>query len=168
MRLGFVGRLTPKPYNLPLPTAESVGVLDLLSDGRVDFATGRSSTRAELEGFGIDPHDTRGMWEEAIEHVVGLWTNDEHELAGKYWQMPRRRLHPKPLQQPHPPIWGATSSDDGHRQIGERGIGLCSFAVGIAPEQVGEKIDIYRRAIAGCTKPLGKWVHDRAATFSMV
>ena len=73
------------------------------------------------------------MWQEAIEHIVGCWTNDEYEFAGKYWSMPRRRVLPKPLQKPHPPLWGATSSDDGHRQIGELGLGLCSFAVGMLP-----------------------------------
>jgi len=168
IRIGYGVRLMPKPYNHPVRTAESAAVLDLLSDGRVDFATGRSSTRAELEGFGIDPRETRGMWHEAIEHVVGCWTNDEYSFEGKHWKMPPRRVHPKPLQDPHPPIWGATSSDDGHREIGERGIGLCSFAVGIPPEEVKRKIDIYRAAIAGCRKPLGKYVHDHAATFSMV
>ena len=50
-----------------------------------------------------------------------------------YWQMPRRRVQPKPLQKPHPPIWGATTSEDGHRQVGELGLGLCSFAVGHLP-----------------------------------
>ena len=121
----------PKPYNHPVRSAESAAVLDLISDGRVDFGTGRSSTRAELEGFGIDPEATRGMWQEAIEHVVGAWTNDEYAMAGKHWQMPRRRVLPKPLQRPHPPLWGATSSEDGHRQIGDLGLGLCSFAVGV-------------------------------------
>ena len=115
MRLGYGVRLMPKPYNHPVRTAESVAVLDLLSDGRVDFGTGRSSTRAELEGFGIDPRETRAMWQEAIEHVVGCWTNDEYEFEGKHWSMPKRRVLPKPLQKPHPPIWGATSSEDGHR-----------------------------------------------------
>ena len=167
IRLGYGVRLMPKPYNHPVRTAESVAVLDLLSDGRVDFGTGRSSSRAELEGFGIDPHETRGMWQEAIGHVVDCWTKDEVSFEGKHWRLPRRRVHPKPLQSPHPPIWGATSSDDGHRQIGSLGLGLCSFAVGIPPEQVKEKIDIYRQAIAGCTKPLGKFVHDKAATFTM-
>ncbi|MEY2569534.1 MAG: hypothetical protein QOE35_4063, partial [Actinomycetota bacterium] len=47
IRLGYGVRLMPKPYNHPVRTAESVAVLDLLSDGRVDFGTGRSSTRAE-------------------------------------------------------------------------------------------------------------------------
>src|ERR1700682_2246138 len=62
MRLGYGVRLMPKPYNHPVRTAESVAVLDLLSDGRVDFGTGRSATRIELEGFGVDPKDTREMW----------------------------------------------------------------------------------------------------------
>ena len=109
IRLGFGVRLMPKPYNHPVRTAESVAVLDLISNGRVDFGTGRSATRAELEGFGLDPADTREMWREAIEHVVGCWTNDEYEFAGKHWQMPKRRVQPKPLQHPHPPIWGATT-----------------------------------------------------------
>ncbi len=167
MRIGYGVRLMPKPYNHPVRTAESVAVLDLLSDGRVDFGTGRSSTRAELEGFGIDPHETRAMWAEAIEHVVGCWTNDEYSFEGRYWSMPRRRVHPKPLQEPHPPIWGATSSEDGHRQIGEAGLGLCSFAVGISPEEVKKKIDIYRAAVKTCTKPLGKYVYNQASTFTM-
>ena len=167
MRLGYGVRLMPKPYNHPVRTAESVAVLDLLSDGRVDFGTGRSSTRAELEGFGLDPQETREMWAEAIQHVVGCWTNEEYEFEGKHWSMPRRNVHPKPLQDPHPPIWGATSSEDGHKQIGEAGLGLCSFAVGVSPEEVKRKIDIYREAIAGCTKPFGKYVHNQASTFTM-
>ena len=64
IRLGYGVRLMPKPYNHPVRTAESVAVLDLISNGRVDLGTGRSSTRAELEGFGIDPAETRA-------HVAG-------------------------------------------------------------------------------------------------
>src|SRR5436190_21162072 len=167
MRLGYGVRLMPKPYNHPVRTAESVSVLDLLSDGRVDFGTGRSATRIELEGFGIDPKDSREMWREAIEHVVGCWTNDRYSFDGKYWSLPDRRVQPKPLQQPHPPIWGATTSDDGHQQVGELGLGLCSFAVGVSPEEVKKKIDIYRAAVAQCTQPLGKFVNNAAATFTM-
>jgi len=167
MRLGFGVRLMPKPYNHPVRTAEAAAVLDLISGGRVELGTGRSATRLELEGFGVDPHQTRQMWQEAIEHVVGCWTHDEYGFDGKYWQMPRRRVLPKPLQRPHPPIWGATSSEDGHRQVGDLGLGLCSFAVGIPPEQVKEKIDIYRQAVRACTKPVGAFVNDRAATFTM-
>ena len=43
----------------------------MISGGRVEFGTSRSSTRAELEGFGIHPHDTREMGQEALSHIVG-------------------------------------------------------------------------------------------------
>lgn len=167
MRLGYGVRLMPRPYNHPVRTAESVAVLDLISGGRVDFGTGRSATRAELEGFGIDPGETREMWREAIEHVVGCWTQEEHEFAGRYWQMPRRRVQPKPLQKPHPPVWGATTSEEGHRQVGELGLGLCSFAVGVSPDEVKKKVDVYRAAVSACTQPLASYVHNEAATFTM-
>ena len=107
------------------------------------------------------------MWQEAIEHVVGCWTNERYAFEGKHWSMPERRVQPKPIQQPHPPLWGATSSEDGHRQVGELGLGLCSFAVGVPPEEVRQKIDVYREAIGRCTTPIGKYVHDEAATFTM-
>jgi alkanesulfonate monooxygenase SsuD/methylene tetrahydromethanopterin reductase-like flavin-dependent oxidoreductase (luciferase family) len=107
------------------------------------------------------------MWREALDHVVGCWTNDTYSFEGKHWQMPSRRVQPKPLQQPHPPLWGATTSDDGHAQMGELGLGLCSFAVGVSPEEVQKKIDIYRDAVGRCTNPIGKYVHDEAATFTM-
>ena len=167
IRLGYGVRLMPKPYNHPVRTAESVAVLDLLSDGRVDFGTGRSSTRPELEGFDIDPRDTRAMWQEAIAHVVGCWTEEHFAFEGKHWRMPRRRVQPKPLQRPHPPIWGATSSDEGHVQMGELGLGQCSIAVGVPPAEEKPRIDLYRAAIARCKAPLGKWIHDQAATFTM-
>src|ERR1700726_406532 len=96
IRLGYGVRLLPKPYNHPVRTAESVATLDLISGGRVEFGTGRSSTPAEIEGFGINPLDTREMWDEALRHIVGCWTNDEYEFSGKHWSMPRRRVHPKP------------------------------------------------------------------------
>ena len=106
---GFAG--PGGPYNHPVRTAESVAVLDLLSDGRVEFGTGRSATRAELVGFGIHPNDTRSMWQEALTMTLGAMTNDEFSFDGQYWQMPTRRVLPKPLQDPHPPVWAATSSD---------------------------------------------------------
>jgi alkanesulfonate monooxygenase SsuD/methylene tetrahydromethanopterin reductase-like flavin-dependent oxidoreductase (luciferase family) len=169
MRLGYGVRLLPKPYNHPIRTAESVAVLDLISNGRVEFGTGRSSTRAELEGFAVDPQQTRAMWSEALQHIVGAWTNDVYQADGRYWRMgaPRRVL-PKPLQKPHPPLWGATSSPDGHREIGRHGLGLCSFTVGVPPEELADRLELYREGLAECPAPVGKVKNEQAATFTMV
>jgi alkanesulfonate monooxygenase SsuD/methylene tetrahydromethanopterin reductase-like flavin-dependent oxidoreductase (luciferase family) len=169
IRLGYGVRLLPKPYNHPIRSAESAAVLDLISDGRVEFGTGRSSTRAELEGFDIDPNETREMWSEALEHIVGAWTNEVYQADGKHWRMGApRRVQPKPRQKPHPPLWGATSSPDGHREIGRHGIGLCSFTVGVPPEELTERIGLYRQGLGECKEPAGKFVNDQAATFTMV
>jgi alkanesulfonate monooxygenase SsuD/methylene tetrahydromethanopterin reductase-like flavin-dependent oxidoreductase (luciferase family) len=108
------------------------------------------------------------MWDEALRHIVGCWTNDEYSFDGEFWSMPPRRVHPKPLQDPHPPIWGATSSLEGHYEIGTRGIGLLSFTVGNPPEQLEERIANYRRGLADCKEPVGKVRNERAATFTMV
>ena len=167
LRIGYGVRLTPKPYNHPIRTAESVATLDNISDGRVDWGTGRSATRLELEGFGINPHETREMLGEAIDHVVGMWTNDEYEFEGKYWSMPRRRVHPKPVQDPHPPIWSATTSIDGHFEIGKMGVGLLSFSVGVPPEDLIPRVESYRKGLAECAKPKGAILNDRVATFTM-
>jgi alkanesulfonate monooxygenase SsuD/methylene tetrahydromethanopterin reductase-like flavin-dependent oxidoreductase (luciferase family) len=168
IRIGYGVRLGPKPYNHPVRSAESAAVLDLLSDGRVEFGTGRSSTRTEIEGFGLHPNDTREMWLEAVGHIVQCWTQEYAEFEGKHWQLPRRRVQPKTLQKPHPPVWGATGSPDGHRMMGELGLGLLSFSVGTPPEQLKERVDIYRQGIANCKQPLGAFVNDRAACFTMV
>jgi alkanesulfonate monooxygenase SsuD/methylene tetrahydromethanopterin reductase-like flavin-dependent oxidoreductase (luciferase family) len=167
MRIGHGVRLLPAPYNHPLRAAEGGAVLDLISDGRAEFGTGRSSTRAELEGFGVDPDDSRPMWEEALRMVVGAWTDDVFEWSGKYWQVPPRRVLPRPLQKPHPPLWVASSSPASHVIAGELGLGLLSFTIGVPPEELAQRIVLYRDALTRA-EPIGKFVNPRAATFTMV
>lgn len=168
IRLGYGVRLTPKPYNHPVRSAESVAMLDIISDGRVDFGTGRSATRTELEGFGIDPHSTREMWLEAVRHIAGCWTNDEYEFDGEFWQMPRRRVVPKPLQQPHPPMFGATGSIDGHEMMGELGLGLCSFSIGTSMEHLAERVEKYRAGMRRCETPIAAYKNEHVVAFTMV
>jgi len=167
LRLGYGVRLMPKPYNHPVRTAESVATLDVVSGGRVEMGAGRSATRVELEGFGIDPHETREMQEEAMRAIVGCWTREDFEFEGKYWSMPRRTVVPRPVQTPHPPVWCASSSLDGHFEIGRLGVGLLSFAVAVPPESMKEKIDAYRRGLACCERPVGLGVHERVGAMSL-
>src|SRR5262249_60125227 len=65
IRLGHGIVLMPPGYNHPARIAERIATLDLVSKGRVDFGTGESASRAELEGFGITPAERRSMWREA-------------------------------------------------------------------------------------------------------
>src|SRR5262249_59836967 len=97
--------LTPPAYNAPARVAERLATLDLVSGGRVDWGTGESASRAELEGFGIDPSERRAMWRETVEQVANMMVMDPYPgFAGKYFSMPVRNVLPKPVQKPHPPI----------------------------------------------------------------
>jgi alkanesulfonate monooxygenase SsuD/methylene tetrahydromethanopterin reductase-like flavin-dependent oxidoreductase (luciferase family) len=148
MRIGYGVRLQPKPYNHPVRSAESAAVLDLLSNGRVDFGTGRSTTRTELEGFGIHPSETRGMWREAVEHVIACWTHDEVEFQGEHWSLPKRRVLPKPLQKPHPPVWGATGQRGRPPHDGRARPRAPLVQRGHPPEELKQRVDIYRASVA--------------------
>jgi alkanesulfonate monooxygenase SsuD/methylene tetrahydromethanopterin reductase-like flavin-dependent oxidoreductase (luciferase family) len=167
MRIGHGVRLLPFPYNHPIRVAEMAAALDIVSHGRLEFGTGRSSTRDELEGFGIDPQDTRGMWAEALDVVVGAWTNDVFEWQGRWFKVPPRRVLPKPIQTPHPPVWIASTNPDSHTMAGKMGLGLLSFTIGVPPSELAERIKLYRTALAS-VEPATKVVNPRAATFTMV
>ena len=167
LRIGHGVRLLPFPYNHPVRAAEAAAVVDLLSDGRLEFGTGRSATRIELEGFGIHPDDTRPMWEEALRVVVGAWTEEVFSFEGRYFRLPPRPVLPKPLQKPHPPLWAATTSPESHELVGRHGLGLLSFTIGVPPEDLAGRIQLYRRGIAEA-RPLGLAANPRAATFTMV
>ena len=166
IRIGHGVRLLPYPYNHPVRSAESAAVVDLLSEGRLEFGTGRSSTRVELEGFGIRPDETLAMWEEALRVVVGAWTEDVFHFEGKHFQFPARAVVPKPLQRPHPPLWAVARSADGHERIGRQGLGLLSASLGSAPESLAPRFARYRRGLAEA-EPIGHFVNARAATFTL-
>jgi len=167
IRIGHGVRLLPFPYNHPIRAAEAAAVIDVISDGRLEFGTGRSSTRTELEAFGIDPEQTRPLWDEALEMIVGAWTQDVFEWHGPRFDFPPRRVIPKPIQQPHPPLWVASTSPESHEIAGRRGLGLLSFTLGVPPEDLAERLRLYRKGLAEA-KPVGKFVNQRAATFTMV
>ena len=88
MRLGHAVKLLPFPYNHPVRVAEQAAVLDLLSGGRLEVGTGRSATRTELEGFGIDPHQTRELYDEALQVLVRAWADEPLEWKGKHFDIP--------------------------------------------------------------------------------
>jgi alkanesulfonate monooxygenase SsuD/methylene tetrahydromethanopterin reductase-like flavin-dependent oxidoreductase (luciferase family) len=167
LRIGHGVRLLPFPYNHPVRAAEAAAVVDLLSEGRLEFGTGRSATRIELEAFGIDPEETLPMWEEALRLIVGAWTEDPFSWEGKHFRFPPRSVIPKPLQKPHPPLWAATTSAPSHERIGRLGLGLLSFTIGVPPEELATRIRLYRDGLAQA-QPIGRFVNGQAATFTMV
>ena len=107
------------------------------------------------------------MWREAIEHVVGCWTNERYSFEGKHWSLPIGACSRSRCSNRTRRSGARRRATTATRQVGELGLGLCSFAVGVSPEDVKKKIDIYRDAVAKCTTPIGKFVNNQAATFTM-
>ena len=120
--------------NHPVRVAERAAILDLLSDGRLEFGTGRGTTDSELGGFNVTPEDSRPMWEESVRLLPKLWTEEEVEHNGKYWSFPARSIVPKPLQKSHPPMWVSGVSLRTFELAGEMGLGILSFSLS-APGQ---------------------------------
>ncbi len=95
-----------------------------MSNGRVDLGTGRSTTSQELDGFSVDYDRTRAEVREALDIIVKAWTDDILEYNGKLIQVPPRRVVPKPIQKPHPPMWMACVGPDSYELAGDRGLNV--------------------------------------------
>lgn len=98
------------PFENPLRKAEDFAMLDILSNGRLNFGVGRGIIPKHFEGFRIDPHESRARYEESLAIIRKAWTEDTFSHEGKFWQVPSLSLSPKPLQKPHPPIYRGTLS----------------------------------------------------------
>jgi len=96
--------ITLVPERNPLLLAKEIASLDLFSGGRFLFGIGTGWLREETELMGGDFAHRWTQTREAIEVMKALWTNDEAEYHGKYFNFPPVRSFPKPAQKPHPPI----------------------------------------------------------------
>jgi alkanesulfonate monooxygenase SsuD/methylene tetrahydromethanopterin reductase-like flavin-dependent oxidoreductase (luciferase family) len=148
IRLGHGIVQLPPAYNHPARVAERVATLDLLSDGRVEFGTGESSSEVELGGFGVARQDKRAQWEEALGVVTRMLVEEPFAgHQGKFIEVPPRNLVPKPLQRPHPPLWVACSRRETIHLAATKGVGALSFSF-IEPDRAREWVDDYYATIA--------------------
>lgn len=168
IRLGQGIALLPNPFNHPIRVAERAAALDIVSGGRFDLGTGRSVTEQELGGFGIDPADSRPMWEEAIQMIPKMWQTESFSWEGDYFVVPPRNVLPKPVQKPHPPLWMACTQPESFRIAGSKGLGALSFGF-IAPGVLEATLQMYREASKNA-EPVGAFVNNQfaATTFGCV
>src|SRR3954470_12029070 len=148
IRLGFGILPLPPGYQHPARVAETVSMLDLVSNGRVEFGTGETSSGAELAGFGVDRESKREQWAEMLDVVTRMMVEEPFNgWDGRYLTMPPRNVVPKPVQKPHPPLWVACSRRETIRLAAEKGIGALSFSF-IEPEDAREWVEEYYGIIA--------------------
>lgn len=147
IRLGF--GVVILPYHHPIRVAERVAMVDHLTNGRVDLGTGRSASY-EQTGMGIDPRDTREMWEESLSMIPKIWEPGLLSWEGKFWNVPPREVRPKPYQQPHPPLWVAALQPTTYQLAAEKGIGVMALSV-TAPSVLTPHIAEYKQKVKEAT-----------------
>jgi F420-dependent oxidoreductase-like protein len=95
-------------YRNPALLAKITATVDVISGGRLDWGIGAGWYENEYRGYGYEfpaPKDRIGMLREAVEIVKSMWTERETTYEGRYYRTVRANCDPKPLQQPHPPVW---------------------------------------------------------------
>ncbi len=133
----------PPAMNHPVKVAERIATLDILSNGRVHFGMGKGGTQQEAGTFGYDLNTLQPMIDESMYLIPKIMVQDEIEHDGEYIKIPRRPIHPKPFQNPHPPIYMACTREATLVQAGSRGIG--ALVLGFAgPEDIAKKNAVYR------------------------
>ncbi|HEV7525385.1 MAG TPA: LLM class flavin-dependent oxidoreductase [Acidimicrobiia bacterium] len=153
--------ITP-PVNHPARVAERVAMMDLVSNGRFEFGTGRGSSTTEMGGFGItDPEITREMYDESIREIVRMWRDEPYAYDGKFFSMPERHVLPKPYVKPHPPLWVAAGNPETFERAAKMGIGVICFTGG-TPEKMAPLVETYKKHIKDA-EPVGEYINDNIA-----
>jgi alkanesulfonate monooxygenase SsuD/methylene tetrahydromethanopterin reductase-like flavin-dependent oxidoreductase (luciferase family) len=92
------------PLRNPLAIAEDVATLDHLSAGRFEFGIGRSGSPRAYNLLGIPYEESNGRLLEALEVMREAWKGETFSFHGKYFDIEKATVRPRPLQQPHPPV----------------------------------------------------------------
>jgi len=152
------------PYHHPVRVAERVAMVDHMSGGRVEFGTGRSAPYEQI-GMGIDPRNTRAMWEESLRMIPRIWEDGLFSHEGRFWTVPPRDVRPKPFQKPHPRIWVAALQPATYELAAELGIGVMALSVA-SPSYLAPHIARYKARVRHAT-PVGKTINDQWLSSTM-
>ena len=114
-------------YRNPLLTAKSVLSLDVLSGGRLTLGVAAGYLRSEFNALGVNYDERNELTDEAIEVIKGVLAHDAFAFDGRHFRSRGTTMRPKPVQQPHPPIWVGGNSLSAIRRAVESADGWCPF-----------------------------------------
>ena len=135
------------PWHNPVLLAEQVATLDLLSDGRFDFGVGKGYRQPEFAGFSIPIEEATERFDEALAFLRKAWTSsDRFSHHGARWHFENIVIEPRPVQQPHPPLWMGAGSFESIRRAAQEGFNLLLDQ--IAPvDLIVERVAAYREEL---------------------
>ena len=109
------------PQRDVIHTAKQVASLDLVSDGRFAFGVGVGWNREEMRNHGTDPTTRGALIDEQLAALKQIWTTEQAEYHGEHVDFDPIYLWPKPVQQPHPPIYLGGESPAALRRLATYG-----------------------------------------------
>jgi probable F420-dependent oxidoreductase len=126
--LGFAAAITTRvrlgaavvnlPFVSPALLAKQATTIDVLSHGRLDLGLGLGWSDDEYVASGTTKARVGRRAAEYVTALRTLWTDDEPEHHGEFYEIPRSRQDPKPVQRPHPPILMGGSAPSALRRVG--------------------------------------------------
>jgi natural product biosynthesis luciferase-like monooxygenase protein len=136
------------PMHNPLRIAEEFAMVDLLSNGRLNFGAGRGMHPTEYAVFGYEWSNAQSRLAEALDIVIKAWTGGEFEWKGAYYQFPKLNVYPKPLQKPYPPIYITANRElENFQMIGRRGHHLMTLPWVATNELQAPRVRHYQDAL---------------------
>jgi alkanesulfonate monooxygenase SsuD/methylene tetrahydromethanopterin reductase-like flavin-dependent oxidoreductase (luciferase family) len=166
IRLGHSGVLAPFNINHPLRVAERAAFLDQLSGGRLELGLARSGG-TEWETFEVDPESSREQLREALQMMPKMWTQDSFEWKSDFATIPPRNVVPKPIQQPHPPLWQTSTSPESFHMAGTLGVGVLGTTLVSPLTTLRVLLDEYDRGLAEAD-PVGQFVNAQRSIFTFM
>ncbi|MGH7774184.1 MAG: LLM class flavin-dependent oxidoreductase [Candidatus Binatia bacterium] len=141
MKIGVLGNILPL-RNHPVRVAEEYAMLDCMTGGRfiAGFVRG---IPAEYLWYSVKPDESRGRFEEAYEVIMTAWTKPVWSYHGKFFQFENCAIWPRPLQQPHPPVWIAARSAESIQWCVKRHLPIAQ--VYQTTDQIEDTFNYYRK-----------------------
>ena len=136
------------PLHNPVRLAEEAATLDVLSGGRSIFGIGRGAIPAHFQGYGVNQEEARDRFLEGLEMVLGMWASDEYSYRGKYYQADGITIAPRPLQEPHPPVYIASNSPDTFGIVGQLGHNILVAPTIVTAQGAIDGLASYRNELA--------------------
>jgi alkanesulfonate monooxygenase SsuD/methylene tetrahydromethanopterin reductase-like flavin-dependent oxidoreductase (luciferase family) len=137
----------------PVRVAEEAAVVDVLSGGRLEFGIGAGYQKAEFAGYGVPFHERRERLRANIKTIVEIWEDRPVTPNPYHPELPDQlTIHPRPIQDPFPPVWVAAWSRDSIEWAARNGWPfMVSFIENT--EQIRENLAIYEAARAEAGQP---------------
>jgi probable F420-dependent oxidoreductase len=132
------------PYHHPIALAKTLATVDLLSNGRLLLGIAGGWLREEFELLGVPFSERGARTDEYLALIKLLWSEDRVSFHGRFFSLDDAVFFPKPVQQPHPPIWVGGDSASALRRVGRHGDGWVAVPRDLARLEAG--IATIRRA----------------------